>query len=124
MKRLFLVGVVGLVGCATTANFFELQPTAISDSGYWTGQYARLVGTLKLQKDGTGLICQDAFGTARVMSVKVVGDKLYSQDGTYWKIANKTDTAMSLNYAVGGGYAMKKDDELRSITPACAEKLQ
>ena len=123
-KVLGLCLVMGLVGCATTANFFELTPTPTNDSGYWTGQYDRLVGTLRLNTDGTGLICQDAFGTARVMSVKVVGDKLYSQDGTYWKIANKTNSSMNLNYAIGGGYTMNKDDTLKNITPACAEKLK
>ena len=125
MNKLLFTGIfLGLVGCASTANFFELQPTPLESSGYWTGQYDRLVGTLKLDANGTGVICQDAFGTARVMSVKVVGDKLYSQDGSYWKIANKTQNSMNLNYAIGGGFLMKKDDNLKEITPACAEKLK
>ena len=54
----------------------------------------------------------------------LVGDKLYSQDCTYWKIANKTNSSMNLNYAMGGGYTMNKDDNLKNITPACAEKLK
>lgn len=126
MKRLFLIGGVGLAltGCATTANFFELQPTPVENSGYWTGQYDRLVGTLKLNNDGTGVICQDAFGTARVMSVKMAGDRLYSQDGSYWKVVNQTTSSMKLNYAIGGGFDMKKDDDLIGITPACADKLK
>ncbi len=71
MKKIILLGLIlGLAGCMSTANFFEVQATSVQNSGYWTGQYDRLVGTLKLNSDGTGVICQDGMGTARVMSVK------------------------------------------------------
>ncbi|MFH4221879.1 J517_1871 family lipoprotein, partial [Acinetobacter baumannii] len=95
MKKILLAGFLGLglAGCATTANFFDIHPTPVSNSGYWTGQFDRLVGTLILESDGTGVICQDHLGTARVMSVKLLNDRLYSQDGTYWKISNFTPTS-------------------------------
>lgn len=32
--------------------------------------------------------------------------------------------SMKLNYAIGGGYEMKKDDDLSLATPACKEKLK
>jgi hypothetical protein len=31
---------------------------------------------------------------------------------------------MNLNYAMGGGYTVNKDDNLKNITTACAEKLK
>ncbi len=74
--------------------------------------------------DGTGVICQDGMGTARVMSVKKSKDKLYSQDGSFWKVQDETLSSMKLNYAIGGGYDMKKDDDLSLATPACKEKLK
>lgn len=123
-KIIFLSLILGLAGCMSTANFFEVQATSVQNSGYWTGQYDRLVGTLKLNADGTGVICQDGMGTARVMSVKKSKDKLYSQDGSFWKVQDETLSSMKLNYAIGGGYEMKKDDDLSLATPACKEKLK
>ncbi len=121
---MLLTIVIGLAGCASTKSFFDVQATPVNNSGYWTGQYERLVGTLKLNSDGTGVICQDGMGTARLMSVKKSNDRLYSQDGTYWKVQNETSTTMKLNYAIGGGYEMRKDDGLSLATPACLEKLK
>lgn len=126
MKKFLVVtfGILLLQGCITAHNFFDIQPTPTVNSGSWTGQYDRLVATLSLKSDGTGVICQDALGTARIMSVKKSNDRLYSQDGTYWKIQDQTPQTMKLNYAIGGGYLMKKDDNLVLATPACLEKLK
>ncbi len=64
-------------GCATTANFFELTPTGTNNHGYWTGAHNNVsVATLKLNQDGTGVICQDYQGEARVQSIKKVGNKV------------------------------------------------
>lgn len=126
MKKILFAAVFGLgmAGCATTHNFFEVQPTPVSNHGAWTGQYDRLVATLKLNQDGSGVICQDTFGSAKVMSAKRSGDRLYTQDGTYFKIQDETPASMKLNFAIGGGFAMQKDDDLSLVTPACKEKLK
>lgn len=126
MKNILVAGIIGLglVGCATTHNFFDVQATPVTNSGVWTGQYDRMIATLKLNHDGTGIICQDVFGNAKVMSAKRSGDRLYTQDGTYFKIQDETQTNMKLNFAIGGGYSMQKDDSLSLITPACREKLK
>ena len=123
-KTVLMCLVVGLFGCATTNNFFDIKATPVINSGYWTGSHDRLVATLKLNADGTGIICQDGLGTARVMSVKKSNDRLYSQDGTYWNIRNESSTNLNLNYVIGGGYSMQKDDNLTLATPACLEKLK
>lgn len=124
MKKIILLGaLISLGGCATTHNFFEITPTQNSHSGLWTGQYEQLVATLELKQDGSGVICQDHFGTARVMSVKLSNDRLYSQDGTYWKFIPQSQDSIKLNYAIGGGYLMHKDDSRTKITPACKEKI-
>lgn len=124
MKKIILLGTfILLSGCATTHNFFEITPTQNKYNGLWTGQYDQLVATLKLNEDGSGEICQDHFGTARVMSVKLANDRLYSQDGTYWKFIPQTPESIKLNYAIGGGYLMHKDDSRSKITPACKEKI-
>lgn len=112
-----------LTACATTHDYFSLQSTPMQPS-VWTGQYNQLVATVKINSDGTGVICQDITGKAKLMSVKRVDDRLYSQDGTYWKIQNEMPDSMRLNYAIGGGYSMQKDDDMKLITPACAKELK
>lgn len=126
MKKLLLGLVVGLglVGCATTANFFELSPTPTSNDGYWTGAHSNVsVATLKLNKDGTGIICQDYQGVAKVQSIKKVGNKVYTQDGSFWNIKAETNTNLELAYGAGGSYKLIKDDQKTNITPACRAKL-
>jgi len=121
---LLLSCTIGLYSCATTHDYFSIVPTSSNNiSGLWTGQFNTLVATLKLKSDGTGIICQDHLGTARVMSVKLSNDRLYSQDGTYWKLIQISPQVMKLNYAVGGGYTLQKDDGGNLVSPACKEKI-
>lgn len=125
MKNIILLGLIGLLsGCATTANFFELSPTPTSNDGYWTGAHSNVsVATLKLNQDGTGIICQDYQGEAKVQSIKIVGNKVYTQDGSFWNIKTETDTHLDLAYGVGGSYKLIKDDRKVNITPACRTKF-
>lgn len=119
----FAVG-LGLVGCASTHNFIDVNNTTFNHPGYYTGHYSRSLTTIKINQDGTGLICEDVIGTARVMSIKKSNDRLYTQDGSYWKIKSETENTLSLDYAFGGGYVMQKDDDLKLASPACLEKLK
>lgn len=88
MKKIIVLGsVVFFSGCATTANFFELTPTEANNYGYWTGAHSNVsVATLKLNKDGTGIICQDYQGEAKVQSIKKLGNKVYTQDGSFGQL--------------------------------------
>lgn len=128
MKKLFipaLITIIGLSGCATTANFFELKPSIMEYSGIWTGAHQNVsVATLKIKQDGTGIICQDYSGIAKVVAVKKVQDKIYTQDGSFWKIKNINSDNMELAYGIGGSYFLKKDDNFSLATPACLEKLK
>ncbi|WP_336034069.1 J517_1871 family lipoprotein [Acinetobacter bereziniae] len=120
---LLVCGVLGLGGCATTHDYFSIVPTQNKIDGLWTGQYDTLVASLKLKADGTGIICQDHLGTARLMSVKLSNDRLYSQDGTYWKLVQVSPQIIKLNYAFGGGYTMQQDNSGTMVSPACKEKI-
>ncbi|HHP6708566.1 TPA: J517_1871 family lipoprotein [Acinetobacter baumannii] len=125
MKKIILLGsVVFFSGCATTANFFELTPTVTTNHGYWTGAHSNVsVATLKLNQDGSGVICQDYQGEARVQSIKKVGNKVYTQDGSFWAIKSETNTNLELAYGVGGSYKLIKDDQKTNMSPACKAKL-
>lgn len=126
MKNILLLSVLGLImsGCMATHNFIDVAATPVTSSGYYTGQYNRTITTIKINQDGTGLICEDVIGTARVMSIKKSNDRLYTQDGSYWKIKSETESTLSLDYALGGGYVVQKDNDLKLASPACLEKLK
>ena len=127
MKRILMLGILGfgLVGCTTTENFFELTATPFDDSGYWTGPYNNIsIATLSINQNGIGVICQDYNGVAKVVSVKKVNDKLYSQDGSFWNINNLSRNSMELAYGLGGSYRLSKDNDMDNITSACREKLK
>ncbi|TCM62300.1 hypothetical protein EC844_12528 [Acinetobacter calcoaceticus] len=125
MKLLPIALILGLSGCATTANFFELTSTPMSNHGFWTGAHESIsVATLKINQNGAGVICQDYSGIAKVVSIKKVGDKIYTQDGSFWTIKNQSSERMDLAYGLGGSYKLSKDDNQAMVTPACAEKLK
>lgn len=112
-------------GCATTANFFELTPTTVENSGYWTGAHQNIsVATLKLNSDGSGTICQDYNGSAKLLSVKKVSNKLYTQDGSFWKFRSNSADKLELEYGFGGKYILSADNNLSMITPACSKELK
>ncbi|MCH4243761.1 J517_1871 family lipoprotein [Acinetobacter gerneri] len=116
---------VSLSGCATTSNFYELTSSPTDKIGYWTGPHQNIsVATLKLNSDGTGVICQDYNGVAKVVSVKKVENKIYTQDGSFWKIKNISENKLELAYGLGGSYFLNKDVNLTLVTPACLEKLK
>jgi hypothetical protein len=74
MKKLLIptfISIISITGCVTTANFFDLKPTTMEYSGNWTGAHQNIsVATLKIKQDGTGIICQDYNGVAKVVAIK------------------------------------------------------
>lgn len=128
MKKLLIptfISIISITGCVTTANFFDLKSTTMEYSGNWTGAHQNIsVATLKIKQDGTGIICQDYNGVAKVVAIKKVQDKIYTQDGSFWKIKNISSDNLELAYGMGGSYFLKKDDNLTLATPACLEKLK
>lgn len=125
MKSILLfVSLFILVSCTTTTNFFELKPTQVSNYGYWTGQHSNIsVATLKLNQNGSGVICQDYHGKAKVQAIKKVDNKIYTQDGSFWTIKSEGPTNLELAYGAGGSYRLMKDDNSLNITPACKQKI-
>lgn len=126
MKRIILGCLLGvaLVGCATTEDFFAIKPTPTSNVGLWTGAHNQIsVATLKLNNDGTGIICQDYMGTAKSVSVKFHNNKIYTQDGSYWSFTEVSPDVLKLDYAIGGSYILKQDTDGKMVTPACKDKI-
>ncbi|CDG74748.1 hypothetical protein HPQ31_17980 [Acinetobacter nosocomialis] len=125
MKKIIILSFIALLdGCVSTANFFELSPTKTSNFGYWTGAHSNVsVATLKLEQDGTGIICQDYQGVAKVQSIKKVDNKIYTQDGSFWTIKVESPTDLEIAYGLGGSYKLIKDDQKAHITPACKAKI-
>ncbi|MBF7694173.1 J517_1871 family lipoprotein [Acinetobacter pollinis] len=115
---------IALTGCATTEDFFAIKPVPTSNIGLWTGAHNQIsVATLKLNNDGTGIICQDYMGTAKSVSVKFYNNKIYTQDGSYWRFSELSPDTLKLDYAIGGSYVLKKDTDGKMVTPACKDKI-
>lgn len=125
MKRIILLGAfVSLSGCATTADFYSLQSTRSEYAGQWTGAHKGIsVATIKLDENGAGVICQDFNGVAKLNSVKKVDDKIYTQDGSFWRIKEFNPEKLTLAYGAGGSYFLTKDDSGQNVTPECKIKL-
>lgn len=110
---------------ATANDFYKLKSTAFQSNGYWTGPHENIsIATLVLNIDGTGTICQDYKGVAQLSSVKKVDDKIYNEDGRFWKFDGDGVESIALEYRDGGKYILTPDTDLKSATPACAEELK
>ncbi|ELW9345353.1 J517_1871 family lipoprotein [Acinetobacter baumannii] len=125
MKKIILISALSsLAGCATTENFYSLQPSPLATYGQWSGAHKDIsVATVQLNKDGTGVICQDFKGVAKLSAIKKIDGKIYTQDGSYWRIKEFNSEKLTLAYGAGGSYFLTKDDSGNNISPECKIKL-
>lgn len=116
---------LGLLGCISShVDYFSVKPTATSYSGIWVGKYENLLMTLKLNPDGTGVICDDYMGKAKLQSTKFSNGRLYGQTGHSIQILDVKDNKMTVKYPFAGQNYFLKDDIGEHITPACKELLK
>lgn len=129
---LVFVAVGVLSGCAMNNDMMNNDFPAVAVSappadlvGIWTGSMGPYLATMKIEADGSGLMCSSWNGRDSVGRLKFDGRQLRSQDGARLDIKSLTPQRMVAHAAYFGGadYIMHRDDQKRSAAPYCVQQL-
>lgn len=135
MKSLLVAGVLsfGLVGCVTPVTqmldnkFLDVEITYPEVFGIWTTAAGGGLSTIKLNQDGTGVMCEDNGHSVNIYQLRNSNNLIYVQNGmSLRKISiNKEllDVKTTLS-AFNIDMKYKGDIELRLTTPRCAKELK
>ncbi|MDN8087543.1 hypothetical protein QZJ90_17455 [Acinetobacter baumannii] len=133
MKRFILLGVISsLVGCVTPAtqilnnNFSEVQPKSPNATGIWTVSIGPGISTIKLDGDGTGVLCEDTSGHVVLNKIKYSDNMIYVQNGMTLKVAalskDRLEAKTTLS-AFNQNMIYKADNDLKSASLKCSKEL-
>ena len=133
MKKIILLALlVGLVGCVSPVTqmidnkFLDVQVTQPEVTGIWTTAAAGGLSTIKLNQDGTGIMCEDNGHSVNVYQLRNSGSLIYAQNGMALKkitINNQILNVKTTFSAFNADMKYRADKELRLATPRCAKEI-
>lgn len=135
MKKVLATGfmVVGLFGCVSPAtqminnNFLNAQITPPEFTGIWTTAAAGGLSTIKLNQDGTGVMCEDNGQSANIYQLRNSDNLIYAQNGMSLKkiaINNEILNVKTTFSAFNVDMKYRADNGLKLTTPRCAQELK
>jgi hypothetical protein len=133
VKNILLAGSLAFVlgGCTsittmTPAQFGQLSPTQIPFSGSWSGEAGASMAVLKLNRQGSGMLCMDDRKEAMSYKVKLVDNVLYSNQGIKFNVKALNPSHAKIHVSllgIGATLDLNKDDSLNNVTPRCKQLL-
>ncbi|WP_168396647.1 J517_1871 family lipoprotein [Acinetobacter indicus] len=134
MKKILMISVVGLLagGCVSPATqmidnkFLDVQVTQPEVTGIWTTAAAGGLSTIKLNQDGTGIMCEDNGNSVNVYQLRNSGNLIYAQNGMALKkitINNQLLNVKTTFSAFNADMKYRADNELKLATPRCAKEI-
>lgn len=129
-----MISVVGLLagGCVSPATqmidnkFLDVQVTQPEVTGIWTTAAAGGLSTIKLNQDGTGIMCEDNGNSVNVYQLRNSGNLIYAQNGMALKkitINNQLLNVKTTFSAFNADMKYRADNELKLATPRCAKEI-
>lgn len=133
MKKLLLIlPFLAMGGCVTPVDqmlnnkFSDVYPTKPQFSGIWTTSVGPSLSTIKLNEDGSGLLCEDSSGYVSLNKVKYSDGKLFAQNGMILKVLKLTEDVLEAKTTVTAfnvTMAYKRDSDLKAASSKCAKEL-
>lgn len=128
------ISVIILAGCTTPIiddmanNDFvgvTAEPAPNDLVGTWTGSMGPYLATLRIGKDGNGLLCSSYAGTDSVMRVKYADNSIKAQTGTPMDVKSMTEDRLNVQAPYFGSpeHTFYKDKALKNASPFCAKEF-
>lgn len=135
MKKLLIASTLGFIatlsGCAMnndllSGQFSAIAPKSTDLSGYWSGNGGPWLVTIKINSDGTGLMCQSYNGKDMLDKIKVVDDVIYNQNNLKLKVTSKASDKLVLkaDYYMGATFNFTPDPLLKNASLYCESALR
>lgn len=124
---------IGLVGCVSPAteminnNFLDVKVTQPQITGIWTAAVGPGLSTIKLNQDGSGLMCESTGAQTNIFKIKHSSGKLFIQSGATLTINNISSEKLSVktNYsAFNTKMDYRADNNLELAAILCAKELK
>lgn len=129
MRKLLVASVVlleltGCVGLMMENRYMDkaAEPVPPGYSGAWTGTIGNYLSTIKLNPDGTGLVCNSWHTHNSVERLKYSAGAIYPQSGGSLNI-QVTGNQMTGKLAGAGTYRFVKDDDMIESAPYCQKNM-
>ncbi|MBR7713715.1 hypothetical protein KC099_10960 [Acinetobacter nosocomialis] len=133
MKKIILISLAFLlIGCVTPVTqmmnnkFSEIVPNMPQTYGIWTTSIGPGLSTIKLDRDGSGVLCEDTGGHVLLNKIKFFNNTIYVQNGMTLEVkrldknvleARTTLSASNLNMLY------KSDYDLKQASLKCAKEM-
>ena len=94
--------------------------------GTWTGSIGYYLATVRVEPDGTGILCASWSGRDSINALKYDGKQVRFSDSTRTTVKRLDNKLLVLraDYYFGADYTFHRDDELKQAAPYCLEKLK
>lgn len=122
-----------LTACASPAteminnNFLDVKVTQPQASGIWTAAVGPGLSTIKLNKDGSGLMCESSGAQTNLLKIKHSNGKIFIQNGGTLTITGISSEKLSVktNYsAFNAKMDYRADNDLELAAIPCAKELK
>lgn len=134
MKKLLLLALtVCLVGCVSPATqminnkYLDVSATPPEAVGVWTASVGGGLSSIKLNQDGTGVLCEDNGNTVNVYQLRNSENLIYAQNGMSLKkttinsnVLNVKTTLSAFNVEI----KYRSDNDLKLLSARCAKELR
>lgn len=135
MKKIFayFAFVAGLSGCVTPVSqmldnkFFDVKVTSPEVTGVWTTAAGGGLSTIKLNQDGTGVMCEDNGHSINIYQLRNSSNLIYVQNGMSLKkiaINNDVLNVKTTLSAFNVDMKYRADNELNLASPRCAREIK
>ncbi len=135
MKKILtlIAASLALVACVSPAteminnNFLDVKATQPQITGIWTAAVGPGLSTIKLNQDGSGLMCESTGAQTNIFKIKHSSGKLFIQSGATLTITDISPDRLSAktNYsAFNTKMDYRADNNLELAAIPCAKQLK
>ncbi|WP_151741610.1 J517_1871 family lipoprotein [Acinetobacter seifertii] len=133
MKKIILISLAALfTGCVTPATqmmnnkFSEIVPNMTQTNGIWTTSIGPGLSTIKLDRDGSGVLCEDTSGHVFLNKIKFFNNTIYVQNGMTLEVKRLDKNILEVRTTLSASnlnMLYKSDYDLKQASLKCAKEM-
>ncbi|WP_445406179.1 J517_1871 family lipoprotein [Acinetobacter seifertii] len=133
MKKLILLSLaISLSGCVTPSTqmmnnkFSEIVPNMPQTYGIWSTSIGPGLSTIKLDRNGSGVLCDDTGGHVLLNKIKFFNNTIYVQNGMTLEVKQLDKNVLEVRTTLSDSnlhMLYKADYDLKQASLKCAKEM-
>lgn len=133
MKKLILLSLaISLSGCVTPSTqmmnnkFSEIVPNMPQTYGIWSTSIGPGLSTIKLDRNGSGVLCDDTGGHVLLNKIKFFNNTIYVQNGMTLEVKQLDKNVLEVRTTLSASnlhMLYKADYDLKQASLKCAKEM-